>query len=87
MRILSTLIMTTLTASCVTTALAPGAAQVKIARNVADVAGCTAVGNVVQNEQAPKDLRNLTVGLGGNTLFVTAESFGTILNGVAYRCP
>jgi hypothetical protein len=84
---LHVLTVTTLTASCVTTALAPGAAQVKIVRNAADVAACTAVGNVVPDAQKLQDARNLTVGLGGNTIFVTSESFGTILNGVAYRCP
>jgi hypothetical protein len=86
MRMLSlyTLAITTLTAGCATTALAPGAAQVKIVRNAADVAACTAVGNVSQGP----DPRNLTVGLGGNTLFVTAETFaGVIGSGVAYRCP
>ena len=84
---LYTLAITTLTAGCVTTALAPGAAQVKIVRSGADVAACTAVGNVVPEPQKLQDARNLTVGLGGNTLFVTSESLGTILNGVAYRCP
>ena len=80
------LTIATLTAGCVTTALAPGAAQVKIVRNTADVAACTAVGNVVPDARKAEDARNLTVGLGGNTIFVTTESFGTIINGVAYRC-
>jgi hypothetical protein len=81
---LYTLAITTLTAGCATTVLAPGAAQVRIVRNAADVAACTAVGNVSPGQ----DPRNLTVGLGGNTLFVTTEnSLGAIFNGVAYRCP
>ena len=85
---LYSLAITTLTAGCVTTALAPGASQVKIVRNAADVAACTAVGNVLAAVQAGEDARNSTVGLGGNTLFVTTEnSLGTIFNGVAYRCP
>jgi hypothetical protein len=86
---LYTLAITTLTAGCVTTALAPGAAQVKIVRKAADVAACTAVGNVSANVQgAAEDARNLTVGLGGNTIFVTTENLtGIIYSGVAYRCP
>jgi hypothetical protein len=85
---LYTLAITTLTAGCVTTALAPGAAQVKIVRNAADVAACTAVGNVLGDVQKGEDVRNSTVGLGGNTIFVTTENVtGTIYNGVAYRCP
>jgi hypothetical protein len=76
-----------LTVGCVTTALAPGAAQVRIVRNAADVSACTVVGNVTPNQKMPEDLRNLTVGLGGNTLFVTTESLGGIANGIAYRCP
>jgi hypothetical protein len=84
---LNILTITTLTAGCVTTALAPGAAQVKIVRNPADVAACTAVGNVVPDRNKAEDPRNLTVGLGGNTVLVTTEVFGNIVNGVAYRCP
>lgn len=77
----------TLSASCVTTALAPGATEVKTTRNPADVAACTAVGNVVPDRNKLEDARNLTVGLGGNTVLVTTEAFGNIVNGVAYRCP
>jgi hypothetical protein len=80
-------------AGCVTTALAPGAADVQIVRNAADVASCTAVGNVRQPPDQNVDMRNLTVGVGGNTLFVTEQGIGiaagdrTIMAGVAYRCP
>ena len=84
---LSCLICSALVASCVTTTLAPGAAQVKIVTNAADVSKCTAVGNVVPDAQKLQDARNLTVGLGGNTVLVTAEALGNIVNGVAYRCP
>jgi hypothetical protein len=77
---------------CVTTALAPGAADVQIVRSAADVASCTAVGNVRQPPDLNADMRNLTVGVGGNTLFVTEESSrlqasSLIRAGVAYRCP
>ena len=76
-------------AGCVTptTALAPGAAAVRIVRNEADVASCFAVGNVSQPAGQNVDMRNLTVGLGGDTLFVTdGLSNGYIAAGVAYRC-
>jgi|ERR1700733_7459834 len=86
-RLLYTLAITALSAGCVTTTLAPGAAQVKIVRSAADVAARTAVGNVASDPQKLVDARNLAVGLGGNTIFVTSEGFGVILNGVAYRCP
>jgi hypothetical protein len=79
--------ISTLIASCVTATLAPGAAQVKIARSASDVAACTTVGNVAPDSQKLEDPRNLTIGLGGNTLLVTSEIFGNIVNGVAYRCP
>jgi len=66
--------------------LAPGAEQVQFIRNPADIAGCTAVGNVDWHEGAA-DLRNLTVGLGGNTVFVTNEGLFMVTRGIAYRCP
>jgi hypothetical protein len=76
-------------AGCITntTALAPGAASVRIVRSEADVASCTAVGNVRQPPDLSADMRNLTVGVGGNTLFVTEEASGFVKAGVAYRCP
>jgi hypothetical protein len=80
---------TLMLAGCVTatTALAPGAASVRIVRNEADVASCTAVGNVVQPPNQSVDMRNLTVGIGGDTLFVTnGLSNNYIAAGVAYRC-
>ena len=75
-----------LASGCATNfAFAPGAEQVQVVRNPAGVASCTAVGNV-DGERG--DVRNLTVGLGGNTLFVTAEQMGYwVRSGVAYRCP
>ncbi len=76
-----------LLAGCVTTTLAPGAADVRIARSEAEIASCTAVGNVRQPPDQNVDMRNLTVGVGGNTLFVTETVMGTVMAGVAYRCP
>ena len=65
---------------------APGADRVQLIRNPADVAKCTAVGNV-DWQRGHADVRNLTVGLGGNAIFVTSEQNGFVLTGVAYRCP
>jgi hypothetical protein len=72
---------------CVSFADAPGADRVQLIRNPADVATCTAVGNVAWNRDNAEDVRNLTVGLGGNAIFVTSEQNGFVLTGVAYRCP
>jgi hypothetical protein len=67
--------------------LAPGAAAVRIVRSEADVAGCQPAGNVRQPPDQNVDMRNLTVGVGGDTLFVTEEqSNHYIISGVAYRC-
>ncbi len=80
--------------------LAPGADQVRITKDPADVAGCKAVGNV---SLGPVDylmysetrMRNRVVGLDGNTLFLTVSTEGVDANGtpykilqegVAYRC-
>jgi hypothetical protein len=75
-----------LTSGCVTYAPAPGADQVRLIRSPTDVTACTAVGNV-DWQRGNADVLNLTVGLGGNALFVTSESGGMVLTGVAYRCP
>jgi len=74
--------------ACVPVVLAPGAEQVKTTQKPADVAACTAVGNVSPNLQKQDDVRNLTVGLGGNALLVTQKSLdGVIISGIAYHCP
>jgi hypothetical protein len=69
--------------------LAPGADRVKFTQNAADVTGCKVVGNVSGLMPAgdsqiylEDQLRNRTVGLDGNTVFLT-----TPYEGVAYRCP
>ena len=48
---------------CVSFAPAPGGDRVQLIRNPADVATCTAVGNV-DWQRGNADVRNLTVGLG-----------------------
>ena len=83
-----------LSACATTVALVPGASKVRATSKTQDVTGCTAVGNVRLPPSPPgsapvyanpiDDLRNQTVGLGGNTLFVTSYAWG---EGVAYRCP
>jgi hypothetical protein len=80
---------------CVVTP-APGADKVRITKNAADVASCTAVGNIkapsdsngnVDLINAATEFRNQTIGLGGNTAFVTYGPLGAPEQGVAYRCP
>jgi hypothetical protein len=77
-------------------ALAPGADKVRITKVAADVANCTAVGNInvprianggVDNSNARTQFLNQAVGLGGNTAFVTSSRFGVPIEGIAYRCP
>src|SRR5258705_5733670 len=82
------------TCSCVTMTetLAPGAERVRLTNEAAAVAGCKAVGNVsglVGSEAySETQLRNRTVGLDGNTVFVTLFTLYALpQEGVAYRCP
>ena len=86
-----------LLSGCVTERAAPGASAVTLTRNAADVANCTAVGNV--KAYAPNGVgdevkfRNQVVGYGGNVGFVTLNgacgigACQTAAEGVAYRCP
>lgn len=73
---------------CVSIPQAPGAAQVKITRNVADVAGCTAMGNITVI--ADNEPRNQAIGLGGNVVLDTTPSLGTAMGdwttGIVYHC-
>jgi hypothetical protein len=91
------LAMMVLFAGCVTEQAAPGSSAVKLTRNAADVANCTAVGNV--KAYAPNGsgdevkFRNEVVGYGGNVGFVTLNGPCGIgachlaAEGVAYKCP
>jgi hypothetical protein len=76
--------------------LAPGADKVKITRNPADVAPCTAAGNIrvfkdpaakVEFATAETEFRNQTVGLGANAALITLVALGVPVEGIAYRCP
>lgn len=84
------LVAALITCGCATT-LAPGAADVRILRDNSAVIECVAVGNLTPSVDvpgyAPADARNLTVELGGNTLLVTNQTLGSLITGVAYRCP
>lgn len=83
-----------LNACATTVTLVPGASKVRVTSKAQDVTGCTPVGNVRLPPSSPGsapiyanpigELRNQTVGLGGNTLFMTSYAWG---EGVAYRCP
>jgi hypothetical protein len=79
-----------LLSACVTPA--PGSDKVIITQNPADVSACTAVGNIkaprdahgqVDILNADTEMRNQTIGLGGNTAFETSSLLG---EGIAYRC-
>jgi hypothetical protein len=76
------LIMTVAALSgCVTAA--PGAAQVRITRNPADVANCRAVGNIGADEMSNLDpvvAQNKAVGLNANVVLNTGAG------GIAYHC-
>jgi hypothetical protein len=85
-----------LAASCSSTKLLPGAEQVKITRIRADVAQCRELGTVVMTTFSDSNvvtdqLRNQTVKLGGNTIFVLDDRVftpsGAPESGMAYRCP
>ena len=81
------LLLSLFESGCVSTPQAPGADQVKITRNAADVTGCAAMGNI--NFAAGGEPRNQAVGLGGNVVFDTTPSVGAALGdwttGVVYR--
>ena len=83
-------------AACTPFVLAPGAEQVRVTNVPADVVDCAPVGNI----QAPRDatgavdvahavgqLKNQTIGLGGNVALVTVGSLGFPTAGIAYHCP
>ena len=80
--------------SCSTFRLAPGADQVRVTNQAADVRECTPVGNI----KIPDDqialfsnqlnlARNQAIGFGGNAAFVTEGTLRNPTAGIAYRCP
>jgi len=91
MRIAVAAVTITLLSGCVTT-LAPGASEVIVTRNPADVAHCSPFGSV-QGGPAEfpgndiKDLRNQAVGAGADTVLITSSIFTSNgAGGLAYRC-
>ena len=73
-------IMLSLLSACATPALAPGADKVLLTQKAADVANCTAVGNINPARDArggttfstPAEFQYQAIGLNGNTVCVTA---------------
>jgi hypothetical protein len=80
------LLLAALSTGCVLNSavtLVPGAAQVKVTTNIADIDGCTPVGNIPTADINIPDQRvaqNDAVGLNANIVFSTGYG------GVAYRC-
>jgi len=82
--------------ACAPFVLAPGAEQVQVTKLPADVASCTAVGNIelpknsdgrVDRTHALDRMKNQTIGFGGNAALITESRQGTPTAGLAYRCP
>jgi hypothetical protein len=79
--------------ACVSTPLAPGAAQVKVTRVAADVSSCKPLGNIDLDEAAAgiDNAKNHAIGVGGDTVLDTTPTsiYGTTMllrTGVIYRC-
>jgi len=78
-----------LAAGCASVKLAPGADEVRLTRNGADVAGCSPIGSVgtsqpmITDPDAQRQMQNETLALGGNIVLLTS-AFGR--SGTAYRC-
>jgi hypothetical protein len=92
-RILVLMSIAVLTSACATVPLAPGAAQVRLTRDAADVASCRAIGNVAgdcspesQKRTSEATLRNATISAGANAVLVTREWAGMVCGGIAYEC-
>jgi hypothetical protein len=80
--------------ACVTRP-APGAAEIRLTEEAADVAKCQAVGNITVPKQngvvdmasAKTQFQNQAVGFGANIGLVTEGPLFAPAAGVAYRCP
>jgi hypothetical protein len=81
--------------ACADTRPAPGAAEIRLTKDAADVAKCQAVGNiavpkengVVNMASAKTQFQNQAVGFGANIGLVTEGLLFAPAAGVAYRCP
>jgi hypothetical protein len=85
----------TLIVGCTTLTAAPGANNVRVTSNAADVTTCKAVGNIKVPEVSPgvvspfvaqTQFRNLAVGLGSDVALVTQGSVSVPITGIGYRC-
>lgn len=82
----------TLATACVSLServkLVPGADQVRLTSEPADVANCKPMGNVHPPDTTltPEGFRDEVIGLGGNTAMVTFGSVAYPVAGVAYLC-
>ena len=91
MRIAAAAVTITLLSGCVTT-LAPGASEIVVTRNPADVVHCNPLGSIQGGPgEFPgndiKDLRNQAVGGGADTVLITSPIFtNSGAGGLAYRC-
>jgi hypothetical protein len=78
-----------LATGCSTVSLAPGADQVAVTRNAADVAACTSLGKIqasspmLTDPDAERQLQNQTFNLGGNVLLFDSS---LQRSGAAYHC-
>ena len=80
---LTTLATACVLVACATSVPAPGATNVKVTRNPADVASCAPVGNIsneIMRNGDPLMARNKAVGLNGNVILDTGTG------GIAYHC-
>jgi len=81
--------------ACAVTRPAPGAADIRLTKDAADVAKCQAVGNIavpgengnVDIASAKTQFQNQVVGFGGNVGLVTEGLLFAPAAGLAYRCP
>ncbi len=76
--------LTAMSAGCIVTLL-PGAAQVKVTTNAADISGCTDVGNVAGiggdiGNIYFRQMQNQAVAMDADTVFRSGNG------GIAYRC-
>jgi len=81
--------------ACTAARPAPGAAEIRLTKDAADVAKCQAVGNIavpqesgrVDMASAKTQFQNQAVGFGANVGLVTEGLLFAPAAGIAYRCP
>lgn len=94
-RIVALFVTLVLVPACATPTLAPGAGKVQLTQKAEDVTHCTAVGNINpardgkggETVSSPAEFQNQSIGLGGNTVFITKQYLGSPVEGIVYRCP